>query len=158
MFLPLLYQIAFTENDKVESPYFYPGDFLSVKAQASDVPLKIKGDSYEQIPAFNSLGQDLILEIPEEIEPGVYTLIDGEDSLRNIAVNIPKRESIMMAPSLAELKDAFKDKENIKVMALSKNDDTLNPTMSSQSSLWKYALILTLLFVLTETMLHRFLK
>ncbi len=158
LFLPILYQIAFSENNRIESAYLYPGDLLRIRGTASDTPPNIIGADYEVIPSFSSDGRDLILEIPSTIDPGFYTLVHAGDTLKNIAINIPKSESIMKAPTLEQLEKAFEDYDHVTVTSLSDKGGILNAGVNSKSSLWKYALILTLLFVLTETMLHRYLK
>lgn len=158
LFLPLLYQIAFSENNRIESAYLYPGDLFRISGTATDTPPKIVGTDYEVIPSFSSDGRDLILEIPSSIDAGFYALIHAGDTIRNLSINIPKSESVMKAPTMEQLEKAFEDYGNVSVMSLSEERGVLNAEVNSQSSLWKYALILTLMFVLTETMLHRYLK
>lgn len=159
LFLPIMYQIAFSESGDVGIPYYYPGENVVVAGQPSDNPVRMVNGEVELIPSFNSNGSELVLELPESIAPGFYTLIQNSDTLRQIAINASRQESIMKAPTLEELKDAFADVKNVEIIeAFNQSPEKTLLASTEQSSLWKYALILALLFVLTETMLHRFLK
>ncbi|WP_420318029.1 BatA domain-containing protein [Ekhidna sp.] len=158
LFLPLLYQIAFRESNNIEVPYYYPGDkFVVSNINVSDNPVKILNQSYEFIPAFNSSGNDLIIEIPSDAKPGKYFLIHNNDTINQIAINIPKEESVMTSLSKDEIEEFFIDNENVIVTRI---DQTQNVLLAENTevSFWKYALFLVLLLVMSETMLHRYFR
>lgn len=157
LFLPILYQIAFVSAGNLEIPYFYPGDRIVVNTKPSDVPVKLIGDNYEVIPPFNSSGSQLVLELPDDIEVGKYTLLQAQDTLRRVAINVAKEESAMNGPSLEDLVSAFEDMENVKISQIQSNESTVFAG-NSQSSLWKYALLLAVILILTETVLHRYFR
>lgn len=157
LFLPILYQIAFVSSGSLEIPYFYPGDRIVVNTKPSDVPVKLIGDNYEVIPSFNSSGSQLVLELPDDIEVGKYTLLQAQDTLRRVAINVAKEESAMNGPSLEDLVSAFEDMENVKISQIQSNESTVFAG-NSQSSLWKYALLLAVILILTETVLHRYFR
>ncbi|SNT13791.1 N-terminal double-transmembrane domain-containing protein [Ekhidna lutea] len=158
LFLPLLYQIAFTSTQEIKRPYYYPGDKILVQAEASDIPVKIKNQSTEVIPPFNSSPDGLVLEIPDEMVAGKYFLVREGDTLQQLAINIPKKESVMRAPTLDELETTLSNYPNVYVSSIGEADNDTLLGESDDIALWKYALILALLFVLSETMLHRYLK
>ncbi|MEQ9465915.1 MAG: hypothetical protein RLN88_00805 [Ekhidna sp.] len=159
LFLPVMYQLAFSASNDIQIPYYYPGDRIVTQGQPSDNPVRILNEDTELIPSFNSNGGEIVLEIPQDISSGFYFLVQNEDTLKQIAINIPKQESIMQAPTIDELKDAFANVENVEVLeALNQSSDRPLLASAGQSSLWKYALFLAVLLVLTETMLHRYLK
>ncbi|WP_425392581.1 BatA domain-containing protein [Ekhidna sp.] len=157
LFLPILYQIAFRAADRIDMPYYYPGSKLAVSGDVSDDPIRMVNSDLELIPSFNSNGNEIIIEIPGDISAGYYHLIHKGDTIRQVAINIPKEESVMQSLSINEIEDYFKDSPNVNV---SKIDASNNILLASNSdiSFWKYALILTLLLVMSETMLHRFLR
>ncbi|MEP1033782.1 BatA domain-containing protein [Ekhidna sp.] len=157
LFLPILYQIAFSATGSMETPYYYPGERIIVSAKATDIPIKLVRNNYEIIPAFNSNGSQIILELPDDLLEGKYTLMRNQDTLRRISINIPKDESIMKAPNFEEMKRALADLNNVSVSKIIDSDDIVFAT-GSQSSLWKYALILAVFLILTETVLHRYLR
>lgn len=158
LFLPLLYQIAFSSANDIDIPYYYPGDKLSLSIKALDIPVRLSGDNYEIIPSFNTNGTQTIIEIPDDIDPGLYRIVQDDDTLREIAINLPKSESEMKSPTYEELKNFFSNYENVNVSQALSDSGNMMFAQTQPVSLWKYALILTLLFILTETMLHRYLR
>lgn len=158
LFLPILYQIAFASINNIEPAYYYPGDKISVSVKASDVPIKLVRPGFEVIPLFNSNGTQMILELPNELEPGNYFLIHNDDSLRSISVNYPKEESIMKAPSLADITEVIREFRNVTATQITTSENNVFLASRSQTSLWKYALILIVFLLLTETVLHKYLK
>lgn len=158
LFLPIMYQIAFASAGSIETPYYYPGDKIVSSVEASDIPIKIIGSDYEVIPDFNSLGSEVVLELPQEIMPGKYFVMQNSDTLQSIALNIPKEESKMSSPDLEEIQEIFSDMPYVRVSQIFEGNTNEAFTDESQSSLWKYALILATLLLLTETVLHRYLK
>ncbi len=158
LFLPILFQIAFSSTEGIEIPYYYPGERIFVSAKTTDVPIKLIKNKYEVIPSFNSNGSQTILELPDDLEAGVYQLAQGTEILRSISINTPKAESVMIAPDFDELKEAFADMEHVTVTKIIGGDENVLLASGSQSSLWKYALILAVFLILTETVLHRYLR
>ena len=158
LFLPILYQIAFSSSGSIETPYHYPGDRIDLMAKVSDIPVRIKNAKYEVIPSFNTSGSQVIVEVPDNLEPGKYVLMQNTDTLQNLAINFPKEESVMRNPGLGEMKNAFSDMENVRVSQIVEGNNNVVFAGDSQSSLWKYALILAVFLILTETVLHRYLR
>lgn len=158
LFLPLLYQIAFSASSVLDVPYYFPGDVLAVKSVASEAPVKLRSDELELIPPFSSNGTALVVEIPRTIRTGVYELVYNEEVIKSIAVNQPKEESNMVAPHPEELKTFTSKYSNLETNQASENLNMLINGETSNMSLWKYALILTTLLMLSESMLHRYIK
>lgn len=158
LFLPVLYQIAFTSAGGVEIPYVYPGSSLSLDVPVTDIPIKLVREGFEVIPDFNSIESKTTISIPNDVKPGIYHLIREEDTLQHLAINIPRNESVMIAPSLEDLERAFEQYDNVTVSQVYEGTENTVFASSESVGLWKYALILALILILTETMLHRFLK
>ncbi|WP_420575906.1 BatA domain-containing protein [Ekhidna sp.] len=158
LFLPVLYQIAFTSAGGIEAPYVYPGNSIKLDVPVTDIPIKLVGEGFEVIPDFSSIESKTTLSIPNDVKPGIYHLIREEDTLQHLAINIPENESVMIAPSLEDLERAFEQYDNVTVSQVYEGAENTVFASSESVGLWKYALILALILILTETMLHRFLK
>ncbi|WP_421764478.1 BatA domain-containing protein [Ekhidna sp.] len=158
LFLPLLYQIAFSSSHGFENSYFFPSDRVSLELKYSESPIKIANDNSELIPEFNINSEEIIIEIPANIEPGIYQLLQGDSILNDIAINVPKSESIMHSPTIDELNSIFADYRNVQIHSVNSDINEFLLSSSTEVSLWKYALILVLMFIFSETMLHRYLK
>lgn len=158
LFLPILYQIAFSSVNGWDRLYYYPGEIVVLDGVDSEYPIKIKGNAVEVIPVFNRSGRSFTFRVPDELLPGNYVLMQGEDSIRNFAVNTPKEESVMVSPTYDELKGVFSTKKYVTVLDLEDGEFDLALRNGSQSSLWKYALILVMILIFIETLLHRKLK
>lgn len=158
LFLPILYQIAFSTSGSVEIPFYYPGNRIALSTKVSDVPVKLIREDFEVIPVFNSLGSQTIIELPNDLNAGKYQLVQANDTLQDIAINVRKSESIMRAPTIENVRKAFFESKNVTISEFSEDESNIIMSGGPQSSLWKYALILALLLILTETVLHRYLR
>ncbi|MEQ9006899.1 MAG: BatA domain-containing protein, partial [Ekhidna sp.] len=158
LFLPVLYQIAFSSVRGTDLPYYYPGNRIALNVKSLDNPARLKRKDYEIIPSFNSSANSTIIEIPYDIEPGIYHIVQAGDTLRQIAINLPKEESEMRSPKLNELEEIFSKHKNVQFSQAVSNDENVVFGSTQSVSLWKYALILAVLIILTETMLHRYLR
>ncbi len=153
LFLPLLYKIALLSSVSEGQNYFYPGDLANETVDNQELPPKIISSSFEIIPEFGTSGNGITWMIPA-LDPGFYTVINDDDSTQ-IAINMPKGESLMRAPTLQELQVFFRDYSHVSVQSLSSLSDE-----SSKAGLgvWKYALILIIFLLMTETLFHKYLK
>ncbi|MEP4598176.1 MAG: BatA domain-containing protein, partial [Cyclobacteriaceae bacterium] len=107
LFLPIMYQIAFSSTKEVEPSYFYPNDLITISESVSDIPVRIKSNAYEVIPSFNSYGDRMVLEIPDDISAGKYYLLQGNDTLKEVAINISRTESIMRSAKIETWRKVF---------------------------------------------------
>ncbi len=160
LFLPILYQLVFSISDPISESYFYPLENLSINTQVSDVPVRIANSQFDYIPEFNVIGDEMIISIPENIGPGNYFLLKGTDTLRNISINLPKSESKMVAPLMDKMNELFSGRDNVNIISFDDKSESSRFLEASSVgvAMWKYALILALIFVITETILHRYWK
>ena len=159
LFVPILYQIAFSISGELIESYYYPKNNIGIKTKLTDVPIKLKNNDTEYIPEYNVINSEIFLELPSQLTTGIYAVVNGSDTIRTIAVNLPKSESTMLAPTSSDFNNAFSSMENVSISELIESPDrSLLLTLESQTSLWKYALILALLLIVIETLLHRYLK
>ncbi len=131
---------------------------------------KLQKDQQEVVPLQRVVGGRLFLEIPQNVvEPGFYSLFPMEENasasnqtqepLINLAFDVEKQESLVDQYSVEELQKTFDNSANIKIYEAD-DVDTFSELIRKQQtdvSLWKYALLLALFFLLTEILLIRFL-
>lgn len=159
MFLPMMYQLAMKSvNDVGFNICYYPNQLVSVESNLSEIPMKIASENFETFPEFSRSENDLVFRVPSATPPGFYYLIQDSDTLGHIAVNLARSESVMEGIGYNQLKDFFKDSRNVSVYQLEAGISAKDLLGETPSSLWKYVLLLMLLFILTETMLHRYFK
>lgn len=155
LFLPLVYQMAFSSIGSINETYYYPGDLLEVKVENREVHPVLYSDDFEIIPEFNPSSEGLVIRIPQAIEAGNYKVIQDGDTIRQISVNTPKSESIMMGLSEEDLA-TLSQYPHLDVQKI--GDGNMYAAVDGETVLWKYALILIILLLLTETALHRYLR
>jgi hypothetical protein len=120
------------------------------------------------IPVQRQVGNRLLMEIPQNLlQPGFYNLTitngNGEEAntppLQTLSFNIDKKESLIDQYEISELETLFANNDHIKIFEATDVESFVEEMTAQQASLslWKYALLLALLFLLTEVLLIRFL-
>ena len=163
LFVPVMYKIAFgSKNIEVELYQTVDEDIirLPVDSISQTTIVKLKGSESEFIPSQRISSGSLYIELPpENISPGFYDMMAEQRKLSTIAFNYNSKESKLNQYTLSELDTIFADKSNIGIFQASSESEFSN-TLRKQykgTPLWKYALILALLFLLAEVLLIRFL-
>lgn len=151
VFLPLMYQLAFSAQKSDVNVYFRPGDMLNLRVENQELAPKIISKEVELIPEFNPTPTGLAIKLPY-LAPGFYKLWHPDDSI-TVALNIEKEESLMEGISKNMLAEYFAETDHVKVV----NDDASDNSSATKKGLWKYALILILVLAFSETLLHIFL-
>jgi len=163
LFLPIMYRIAEESKGFNEALNYTLADApLQVNlGQASTELLELKGDHGQFVPSFYFNQSTLILTLPPDLnEPGFYYLTADADTLKVLALNIDRKESVLDGMNTEELRQHFQSFDYVQILE-SNSPATLSATLSELTNgkeLWKYALLLALLFLVTETALHRWLK
>jgi len=163
LFVPVLYKIGFDSFSSYEKlGYSFQDKTFTVELAdpRSTTIFSLEGNGVKFIPDQRILGKQLMVEIPErEMGPGFYSLVNNQGQTeRIIALNYGKKESLMNFYSLDELKSIQARHPNIKILPLESTDSFLKDFKNEDQGrpLWKYCLILCLLFLLTEILLIRF--
>ena len=151
LFLPLMYQLAFSSLKYDQQIYHYPNDLMEISVENQEFPPKLSSETLELIPEFNPSSNGLVITFPK-LDPGFYKLSHYKDSVK-MAINISKKESIMKGVKKEELEQVFERFSNIKILTI---DSLTDETPPLNKSLWRYALIL--MFLVSEVLLHRLLK
>jgi hypothetical protein len=159
LFLPLMYRIAYSAKGDVDSYYSYPGDEVTVDVDDKSIPLKLENKDYEVFPEFSLIENGIRLIIPKQIKPGFYWVTQDKDSLMQIAINLSKQESLFSPDVNEELLKRLDDLNHIELYEREGFIAQLsNGSFAGSQDLTKYALLLTLFFLIIETLLHRYYK
>lgn len=139
--LPALYYVLKNETS-VEIP---------VKL-AKDNILKARKDSYEFIPQQEAFANKVSLTFSENpSEDGIYNLINGELSVRNLSFNHDREESQLTYSDLTNLEAAYKNESIATFFNRMQKDSSIN-------ALWKWFVILALLFMGIEVLIQKYLQ
>lgn len=160
LFLPIMYRIA-EASRQLTSPLSYELSsepiYLPFVRQSQEV-MRLVGENGAFVPEVYPNGNGLLLTLPEDLaKPGHYWLLTGTDTLDLLGLNISKTESILDYAHADELIDRYADFPNVRVVDTS-DELALESSLDALSlgqSLWKYALILALMFLVAETAIHR---
>ena len=163
MFVPVMYRIASSGKKAERKPYFYLSSSLvtiPIDSLTGEEPAKLIGQQ-ELIPSQRRLGDRLLLEIPRfSVNQGFYHVTHQRDTLDLIAFNLEKGESLLGQFNGEEIKTALGGGNHISIFKTTSTDTFSNEIKERYlgTPLWKYALMLALLFLLAEVLLIRFLK
>ncbi len=167
MFAPLLYRMAVLSIKPIAfSNILGRSEKVVLHAQALNgdevFHLVSEDKKSDIIPYTRVTGEGLQVDIGEEIKnAGHYDLLKGKVLNAVLSFNYDRSESLMSFYTDGQLKDMTEESgfNNWKLLTSTTQDigKTLR-VLNSGIPLWKYAILLTLLFLLIETLLIRFWK
>lgn len=163
LFVPIMYRIA-ASGKKSERPLYYSLS-TSVVSISGD---SLKGEelarlvgSQEIIPSQRSINGQLIMELPKyALSAGFYKVINHADTLGLLAFNLDKNESLLNQLKPEEAKSLLGGKNSISIFRAT-DAESFDKEIKAKylgKPLWKYAVMLSLIFLLAEVLLIRFLK
>ena len=164
IFVPVLYKIAFnsiTENQKLSYSLQQSAIEVDVEAVGNEHVYELVGDNFKAIPDQRFMGKTLMLQVPrDEMKAGFFDLKKNGATVKTLAFNYGKSESYMEFYSPEELMTIFGGSKNVHVYKASSSDEFVSKFKKDNIGvpLWKYCLILCLLFLLAELLLIRFFK
>ena len=128
--------------------------------QEQDAPPRLRGPQGTEIlpEVRTSPGGAALVVHDQDLPDGPYALVQGNDTLSMIALNLPRRESDLSAYTVPELKSAVEQHGlgAFTVMESGAEDLSLRLSELDQGrKLWKWAIILALLFLAIEVLLLR---
>ena len=158
-----MYRIAASGHRVSQKPYYLLSESivtLEADSLGGEVPVRLAGKQ-EVVPAQRRNGDRVIFEIPKfSIDPGFYYARVQQDTLGLVAFDMDKHESLLEQWSGEEVKSLLGSGKNISLFtsaaAGSFSDEIKERYLGT--FLWKYALVLALIFLLAEVLLIRFLK
>jgi hypothetical protein len=165
LFVPIMYRLAISSYKQEQQIAYRLNDntiSIPVKEQAGREGIyKLVRDSAEYIPEQQLRGGRLIFNVPPDMaEAGFYDLRLQEKTIATFAFNYDKQESLLEQYSPAELKSFVgAGLDNVHVYDYG---DSFSMKGEFEKrffgvTLWKYCLILCLIFLMAEIALIRFL-
>ncbi len=163
IFVPMLYKMSVLSMRSSNIAYFI-GSKTRVEVEAvkgaGDKAYKVKGDNVEFIPEQYAVGNKILLGLNEQVRKAGFYKVSLENTELNetLALNFDRKESDLKFFSASDLKEQYLqgnvsvvDGAHAEVAAVVKELDRGTP-------LWKWCIILTLLFLACEVALLRFWK
>ncbi len=165
IFVPVMYKISTSVVEKSASRLAYNFGESSILWEMSrsglgESAIKLKNADIEIIPEQNPAPEGLKFNIPsEKMQPGFYELVMNDSILGSIAINTDKNESKLQTYTPGEFVNGI---ENGNRIDLNENGEIKEFAAEYKEShfgtaLWKYFLICSLLFLVAEVLLLRFL-
>ena len=118
------------------------------------------GSDEEFVPNYYFSSGTTILELPEgNLSQDFYEVVVEADTIELLALNTSKVESELTPYSEEEINEAFGTSDRVEIQGLTDADSWFEAGSGlGGNSLWKYALILALAFVMCEILLIRLMK
>jgi hypothetical protein len=163
VFVLVMYKIAFNsiiEGERLSYSFQEPFIGLDLDLKASENVYTLTSGEFKIIPAQRMIGRKLMLEIPkDQMKAGFYELRTKDGVEKLLAFNYGKDESKMDFYDYDHLKKTFAQNKNIQVYNVDNHEEFINKFKNENIGipLWKYSLILCLLFLAIEILLIRFL-
>ncbi|MEN0006017.1 MAG: BatA domain-containing protein [Bacteroidota bacterium] len=161
IFIPMLYKMAISAGRKAKIANTIGKDEVIEarhRTQSTDLVYKLKGIDNEFIPEQRIIGSKVILTVNnEDLDAGFYDLyLNEEESLGTYAFNYDRTESDLQYYSQDDLQAVVGEV----VSVLDVNDRTVLTSKIQERSqgitLWRWCLILALVFLALEILLLRF--
>ena len=162
LFVPVMYKLALGSKISLANLYYYTDSqtvFYPIAAANKGERYQLAKDDAYFIPDQRQEKTNLIMEIPkDEIAQGHYGLLLNGQRTGTIAFNLPKRESDVHPIDLAYLK-VLEMAPNISILNTDNRLKAGKEILSGAHgvALWKYTLLLALLFFFVEIILIRYL-
>lgn len=163
LFVPVMYKLALSSHtDEKQLAYNFSQRTFSFPVPTVDVRknvFSLEKDSLKFIPEQQLRIGKMYFTVPAEmVEAGFYDLKHSDSTVSTLAFNYPKSESYLETYSAEELRQLIPNK-NVKIFEAgadaSFSEQFIKDTQGT--SLWQYCLLLSLIFLLVEILLIRFL-
>ncbi|MBW3544149.1 MAG: BatA domain-containing protein [Bacteroidetes bacterium] len=164
LFVPVMYKIAFESKRMNNALYLSTQQSVfevEVGEQTQNGVFRLRRDQEEIIPAQQLSSNSLLLDVPAfTLQPGFYSLNAGDSTIQKLAFNHAREESVPDQLSLDELNASAEELQHVSVLddVISDAEDTPMEANFGSVMLWKWTLLLALLFLLCEVLLIRFWK
>ena len=164
IFIPMLYKMAISSGKEQRIAYTIgKDDYIEAdnpQLTGSETVYKLKGKGEEFIPEQTSIGSKVILGVYDQIKTsGYYNLFLKEaETLGKYAFNYDRKESQLDYWNEADLKTQVGENVNVLTASADANFEQLVGERSQGIPLWRWAIILALVFLGIEGLLLRFWK
>jgi hypothetical protein len=163
LFVPVMYRVAASGKKNENRLYFsLKESFISLRMDSlrADEPLRLVG-AEELIPAQRKVGNNVFIDIPKfSIRNGFYNLVSRRDTVNLLAFNLDKAESLLDQYTGEDVAGMLGNDSRVSIFKATSSGAFSNEIKERYlgTPLWKYALLLALLFLVAEVLLIRFLK
>jgi hypothetical protein len=163
IFIPMLYKMAISSGFQKPIAYTIGRDQLIVanhQPNSGEIVYKLKGNDEEFIPEQRIVGSKVYLSVGEQVrEAGYYQLfLNSDEVLDQYAFNYDRKESDLAYYNTEDLEALVGSGYSIIEMPEAVPFSTLIEERSQGIVLWRWCLVLTLLFLAVEILLLRFWK
>jgi hypothetical protein len=163
IFVPMLYKMAVL-NIKGGNISYFIGDKTRIEVDAPKVTgtkvYKIKGENVEFIPEQFAVGTKILLGLSDQVKKaGFYKVgLEGSDSTQTLALNFDRRESDLKFSTAVQLKEKY-PQPNVNVVNTANSEvASIVKELDRGTPLWRWCLIMALVFLALEIGLLRFWK
>lgn len=163
LFVPIMYRMAMLSKKEFKSLYHSisePVISLKIDSLNPEELIRLKREDEEIIPGQRISGNEVFMELPKhELKPGIYEMAHGIHNYGYIAFNQDESESRLAQYSPEELNQLADENSFITLFNTKgiNNFDKEIKTRYMGLNLWRYTLILALIFLLVEILIIRFL-
>ncbi|BDD10380.1 membrane protein [Fulvitalea axinellae] len=166
LFVPVMYKLATHYRPGTSRRLAYTLDEGTAEISAEGLkpnnPVRLRQGKTELIPSGQVSGQSLILGLPKfAMSPGFYEVITDKTTPSDLlAINQAKAESFTECWDNNDLKKALANVPGV-IIFESQDGQGFRNELSERfqgQALWRYALLLTLMFLLTEVLILRFFR
>ncbi len=160
LFVPVMYRMAALSMRNFNKLYYFvDDDYINFDTDTLlvDQVFKLTNQAMELIPAQRKLNQSVLLEVPKyALNAGFYDLTYNNKVVSSLAFNTSPKESDLRQLADEDVLKQFKGKLAILSAA---DEAAFGQAIENKyigEPLWKYAIVLALLFLLIEVLLVRF--
>ena len=169
LFIPLLYRAIYylSSSESVAGEQLVigePGELRLTGVEADAEPLQLVAPDGEAfVPEQRSLFGAVLLQIRSDVrEPGIYDVQAGDDLVRRVAFNLPRRESDLRTSEPAAAAEALAEASGLRVDVFDAAQqggeiDLAGALIAEQTGveLWNVFLLLALGFMVAEMLVAR---
>ncbi len=160
LFVPIMYNLS--EPNLAQQLYVRNGQVshsVNFKNTGVENVLKLKNEQFSYLVNYSSSNGVFNIALPDDLnQTGFYEVVLNDSTIATLAFNHNKNESLMDSYSIDELLELTKNAPHIKVDEVKNSVFETKFGQSRNIPLWKYALLLVLLFVSVESLILRFIK
>lgn len=162
LFVPTIYNMALESARRIQTSYQMNDSKIVLNAiQASESPIKFKKGDYEWIPKQKWKENSVDIFLGNSIsEPGFYSVIQDNKVIEQLAFNYNRDESDLKKFKVEEFKEQAAQK-GLTIEFLNGDAETLSASINAlgkAAGLWKYFIILSLIFIALEILFLRIIK
>lgn len=167
IFVPTLFSMAL-QSQPYHPLSYHTGENVTAEIPTDSLPssevykIRQTGGSFEVIPAVIRSGMRSYIQTHDQIRTaGLYRVMSGDREVTGLAFNYDRKESDMACFTPQELKEQVRQLNRKNIMMLGEKTRSLTRQIEEYhkgTPLWKYFIILALLFLAAEIALIRHFK